>query len=37
MKPDPSRQQFLLYLVYLTERTLTLATEHMGIEIPDRM
>ena len=34
---DPSRQQFLLYLVYLTERTLTLATEHMGIEIPDRM
>jgi len=36
-EPDPSRQQFLLYLVYLTERTLTLATEHMGIEIPDRM
>jgi arginyl-tRNA synthetase len=34
---DPSRQQFLLYLVYLTERTLTLATEHMGIEVPDRM
>jgi arginyl-tRNA synthetase len=34
---DPSRQQFLLYLVYLTERTLTLATEQMGIEIPDRM
>jgi arginyl-tRNA synthetase len=36
-EPDPSRQQFLLYLVYLTERTLTLATEQMGIEIPDRM
>jgi len=36
-EPDPSRQQFLLYLVYLAERTLTLATEHMGIEIPDRM
>ncbi len=36
-EPDPARQQFLLYLVYLTERTLTLATEHMGIEIPDRM
>ena len=34
---DASRQQFLLYLVHLTERTLTLATEHMGIEIPDRM
>ena len=36
-EPDPPRQQFLLYLVYLAERTLTLATEHMGIEIPDRM
>ena len=36
-EPDPSRQQFLLYLVYLTERTLTLATEQMGIEIPERM
>ncbi len=36
-EPDPSRQQFLLYLVCLAERTLTLATEHMGIEIPDRM
>ncbi len=34
---DPLRQQFLLYLVYLTERTLTLATEHMGIEVPERM
>ncbi|MGA3325016.1 MAG: arginine--tRNA ligase [Terriglobia bacterium] len=36
-EPDPSRQQFLLYLVYLAERTLTLATEQMGIEIPERM
>ncbi len=36
-EPDPSRQQFLLYLVYLAERTLTLATEHMGMEIPERM
>jgi arginyl-tRNA synthetase len=36
-EPDLARQQFLLYLVYLTERTLTLATEQMGIEIPDRM
>ncbi len=34
---DATRQQFLLYLVYLTERTLTLATEQMGIEIPERM
>jgi len=36
-EPDPARQQFLLYLVYLTERTLTLATEQMGIDIPERM
>ena len=36
-EPDPARQQFLLYLVYLTERTLTLAIEQMGIEIPERM
>ena len=34
---DPSRQQFLLYLVLVTERTLTLATEYMGMEIPERM
>jgi arginyl-tRNA synthetase len=34
---DLARQQFLLYLVYLTERTLTLAIEQMGIEIPERM
>ncbi len=36
-EPDAARQQFLLYLVYLAERTLTLATEQMGIEIPERM
>ncbi len=36
-EPDALRQKFLLYLVVITERTLTLATEHMGIEIPDRM
>jgi len=36
-EPDALRQKFLLYLVFITERTLTLATEHMGIEIPDRM
>jgi arginyl-tRNA synthetase len=34
---DRARQQFLLYLVHLTERTLTLAVGQMGIEIPDRM
>jgi arginyl-tRNA synthetase len=36
-EPDEARQQFLLYLVSLTERTLTLAAEQMGIEIPERM
>jgi arginyl-tRNA synthetase len=36
-EPNALRQQFLLYLVFITERTLTLATEHMGIEIPGRM
>ncbi len=36
-EPDAPRQNFLLYLVYLTEKTLTLATEQMGIEIPERM
>jgi arginyl-tRNA synthetase len=36
-EPDASRQRFLLYLVYLAERTLTLAVEQMGIEIPERM
>ena len=34
---DPARQQFLLYLVFLAERTLSLAIEHMGMEIPERM
>ena len=34
---DSARQQFLLYLVYLAERTLTLATELMGMEIPEAM
>jgi arginyl-tRNA synthetase len=36
-EPDPQRQRFLLYLVRLTERTLTLATELMGIQVPERM
>ena len=34
---NAARQHFLLYLVYLTERTLSLAVEQMGIEIPERM
>ena len=37
MRPTQPASSFLLYLVYITERTLTLATEHMGIEIPERM
>lgn len=36
-EPDALRQKFLLYLVHLTERTLSLATEQMGIEVPERM
>ena len=36
-EPHPARQQFLLYLVYLIERTLTLAIEQMGMEIPEKM
>jgi arginyl-tRNA synthetase len=34
---DPARQHFLLYLVFLAERTLSLAIEHMGMEVPERM
>jgi arginyl-tRNA synthetase len=34
---DALRQKFLLYLVHITERTLTFTTDQMGIEIPDRM
>ncbi len=34
---DALRQKFLLYLVHITERTLTFTTEQMGIEIPGRM
>ena len=34
---NPARQHFLLYLVFLVERTLTRALEQMGIEVPERM
>ncbi len=36
-EPDPTRQQFLLYLVYLVERSLALTLELLGIEVPERM
>ena len=36
-EPDSTRQTFLLSIVYLVERSLTLAIEQMGIEIPERM
>ncbi len=36
-EPDAARQKFLLYLVHVAERTLSLATEQMGIEIPEKM
>ena len=34
---DPSRQAFLLYLVYLVERSITLTLDLLGIEVPERM
>ena len=36
-EPDPARQRFLLYLVYLVERSLALTLELLGIEVPERM
>ena len=36
-EPDAERQQFLLYLVQLVNRTLTSALDLMGIEVPERM
>jgi arginyl-tRNA synthetase len=36
-EPDPSRQDFLLYLVHIVERTLTQTLDLMGIEVPERM
>jgi arginyl-tRNA synthetase len=36
-EPDVDRQQFLLYLVFLVNQTLTAALELMGIEVPERM
>lgn len=34
---DPGRQTFLLFLVQVVERTLTLALDLMGIDVPERM
>jgi len=36
-EPDPGRQNFLLYLVQLVERTLTQTLDLLGIEVPERM
>ena len=36
-EPDVGRQNFLLYLVFLLERTLRLALDLLGIEVPERM
>jgi arginyl-tRNA synthetase len=36
-EPDPERQQFLLYLVYLASESLRQTLEVLGIEVPERM
>ena len=36
-EPDSARQDFLLYLVHIVERTLTQTLGLMGIEVPGRM
>ncbi len=36
-EPDPSRQDFLLYLVQVVEHTLTQTLDLLGIEVPERM
>ncbi len=36
-EPDTNRQNFLLYLVHIVERTLTQTLDLLGIEIPERM
>lgn len=36
-EPDPPRQSFLLYIVYLVERSLALTLDLLGIEAPERM
>ncbi|HEV2234651.1 MAG TPA: arginine--tRNA ligase [Terriglobia bacterium] len=36
-EPDANRQNFLLYLVFLLEKTLRQALELLGIEVPERM
>ncbi|MHB8653624.1 MAG: arginine--tRNA ligase [Terriglobia bacterium] len=36
-EPDPDLQNFLLYLVFLLEKTLRQALELLGIEVPERM
>jgi arginyl-tRNA synthetase len=36
-EPEPGRQTFLLFLVQVVERTLTLTLDLMGIAVPERM
>jgi arginyl-tRNA synthetase len=36
-EPDSARQNFLLYLVHIVERTLTTTLDLLGIEVPERM
>ena len=36
-EPDSARQNFLLYLVHIVERTLTQTLDLLGIEVPERM
>jgi arginyl-tRNA synthetase len=36
-EPDAGRQKFLLFLVWMVERTLTRTVDLLGIEVPERM
>ncbi|HET7213412.1 MAG TPA: arginine--tRNA ligase [Terriglobia bacterium] len=36
-EPDPARQNVLLFIVHLVERTLTQTLDLLGIEVPERM
>ncbi|HKT11411.1 MAG TPA: arginine--tRNA ligase [Terriglobia bacterium] len=36
-EPDPARQNVLLFIVHLVERTLTQTLDVLGIEVPERM
>ena len=36
-EPDPQRQNVLLFMVQIVERTLTQTLDLLGIEVPERM